>query len=609
MNGAVAPALYVISGFTLLTALQHALASRGASAGLRPVHQLFATMCLLFAAMIFCRAEAYGAEAVDAFIELRRWEATFLVAALPFFLWFVALYTNVRPHRFLALLCLFWVGILVLNFLSPYGIQFAARPDELDYFQLPWGETVVHLQTDTNSPWYLATVLSIQILFYFSLHAAWTIYRRGEHGEGARLGIALFVYLLTAIFNNLVNFGIVDFIHISDFGIVGLIVIMAYQLMQLAYDDNRRAREIMDHLPVAISVKDRQGRYIHINSRFAKMFGVRMDSTRPVSDAEVFHPDLALSFSERDEEVVRTKAEAESEYDYDLGHQKARLKLYQFPIFRGRRLIGLAGLHIDITADRHKDAALEQLRLQVWRTDRLANSSAISKSLAHELSQPLSAILNNAQAGLHFLASDPTNVEEIRDILEDIVRDEKRAGAVVNNLRSMLQNRDEPFGVVDLEAAIREMVDFLHTELIQRSVTLTLELEPEMQVWANKTQIQQVLINLIFNGVEAMEAVGKGCRALSIASWRSGSEASIVVRDCGHGIPPESLDLIFDGFYSTKANGLGIGLEICRGIMESHGGKIFAENNSDQGASFTFSLPISAGAAPRFSDRDGDSSA
>jgi signal transduction histidine kinase len=213
------------------------------------------------------------------------------------------------------------------------------------------------------------------------------------------------------------------------------------------------------------------------------------------------------------------------------------------------------------------------------------------------LSQPLSAILNNAQAGLRFMAKENIDLDEIREILRDIVRDDKRAGAVINGLRSMLQQQETPRANVDLGQCIEEVIELLHTEFVRLSVVVDPMLEDNLTVKANKTQIQQVLLNLMMNAIEAMTEQ-PGERTLKIMLTLDDAKARISICDNGTGIPEGKVKRIFDGFYTTKPQGLGMGLEVCRAIIETHRGAIWAENNPDRGATFSFTLPLDTAKGP-----------
>jgi two-component system sensor kinase FixL len=250
----------------------------------------------------------------------------------------------------------------------------------------------------------------------------------------------------------------------------------------------------------------------------------------------------------------------------------------------------------DITELREAELETRRLRMQLWHSDRVARTGALTASLAHELNQPLAAILSNAQAGLRFLAREPPGMREIRDILADIVRDDKRAGAVISGLRTMVRRQEAGREKLDLAATLREMLDLLHSELIECKVEVNTNCEPGCTVMADKAQIQQVLLNLVMNAIDAMRDQPTDQRRLDLAVVLTDEHAvRTAVRDRGVGIPQEKLATVFDAFWTTKARGMGLGLAVCRSIVEAHGGTIWVDANHDRGVTFQFSLPTAAG--------------
>ncbi len=247
----------------------------------------------------------------------------------------------------------------------------------------------------------------------------------------------------------------------------------------------------------------------------------------------------------------------------------------------------------DVTERRHLEAETRRLQMQLWHADRVAQTGALTGSLAHELNQPLAAILSNAQAGLRFLARDNPDLEEIRAILSDIVRDDKRAGAVISGLRSMLRQQEAERVRVDLAGTLGEMLELLNSELLTHQVEVDTDFESGCTVLADKAQLQQVVLNLAMNAIEAMREQPAGARRLALSVARAGEgQVQVAVRDAGVGIPAEKLATVFDAFWTTKAQGMGLGLAICRSIVESHGGAIWVEANQDRGVTFYFRLPV-----------------
>jgi signal transduction histidine kinase len=223
---------------------------------------------------------------------------------------------------------------------------------------------------------------------------------------------------------------------------------------------------------------------------------------------------------------------------------------------------------------------------------------ALSASIAHELNQPLGAILNNAGAAEMLINVDPPPMQEIQDILGDIKRDDQRASAVITRIRALLHKSGFELRKVDLNCSVAEAVSFLVAEASVRGVELQSEFEPSLPpVRADAVQVQQVVINLALNGMDAMrEDVGRARTLLVRTTKINNAAAEVSVADNGPGIPGDRLDTVFEPFYTTKLDGMGLGLSISRTIVEAHGGVIRAENADRGGAIVRFTLPFSLAA-------------
>ena len=252
----------------------------------------------------------------------------------------------------------------------------------------------------------------------------------------------------------------------------------------------------------------------------------------------------------------------------------------------------MMGAAVDISEAKQSATEMQGLRLQLWHMDRVAHTGAITASLAHELNQPLTGILSTAQAGLRFTASGNADCALIREMLSNIVHDTKRAAGVINGLRAMLGRKETRRGSIDLAATTQEVLDLVHSELISRQVQACQDLEPDLTVVADKGQIQQVLLNLVMNALEAMQDQPAEQRHLKLALARTETgEALVSLRDSGPGVPEGGQDKLFEAFWTTKKQGMGIGLAVSRSIIESHGGRLWFTNNTDRGATFYFSFP------------------
>jgi signal transduction histidine kinase len=236
----------------------------------------------------------------------------------------------------------------------------------------------------------------------------------------------------------------------------------------------------------------------------------------------------------------------------------------------------------------------QRLRQDLAHVGRVFTIGELTASLAHELNQPLTAILSNAQAAQRILASDRADLAEIREILGDIVEDDKRAGEVIHRLRGFLKKSNLELSTLDVGELVSQVARLVSSDAIIRNVVIRLELAPGLPpVSGDRVQLQQVILNLLMNGLDAMRDSGEGERTLVLRTFRGGPPASVVVavEDSGVGIDEADLEHVFHAFYTTKPEGLGMGLAIARSIVEAHGGRLEARNNPGRGATFSFTLP------------------
>ena len=223
--------------------------------------------------------------------------------------------------------------------------------------------------------------------------------------------------------------------------------------------------------------------------------------------------------------------------------------------------------------------------------------SMMAASLAHEVTQPIAAARNNAQAALNFLGKSPPDLNEVREALGCVVRDADRAGDIINRVRDHIKKSHLRKDRFDLNTAIGEVIGLTRGAIVKNGVLLQTRLaEGLLPVPGDRVQLQQVLLNLILNAVEAMESVEAGARQLLITSAQNQPNSVLVaVRDSGPGINPNDVERVFEAFYTTKSSGMGMGLSICRSIIANNGGRLWAEANDPRGAVFQFTVPSAEG--------------
>lgn len=237
------------------------------------------------------------------------------------------------------------------------------------------------------------------------------------------------------------------------------------------------------------------------------------------------------------------------------------------------------------------EEALRRMRTEMAHVMRVMTMSELAASIAHEINQPLSAIVNNGSACLRWLASNPPNVAEASEAARDIVRDGNRASEIITRIRALLKKTETAKVPLDINQTIEEVARLARHEAATRGVAIRTELTPNLpRVSGDRVQLQQVILNLVMNGIEATASVANPRKLLIRSSQDESGNVLVAVSDTGVGLDQEEFEKIFDAFYSTKSQGLGMGLAISRSIVEDHGGELLAAPNDGRGTTFRFTL-------------------
>jgi C4-dicarboxylate-specific signal transduction histidine kinase len=246
----------------------------------------------------------------------------------------------------------------------------------------------------------------------------------------------------------------------------------------------------------------------------------------------------------------------------------------------------------DITEKQRAEQEVAMQRRQLAHLGRVALVGELSGALAHELNQPLAAILANARAARRMLDPGRFDPQELRSILDDIVADDRRAADVIRRVRALIRRDEAELQPVMLSDLVNDVLDLAHSDLVERMVAVTTVFAKDMpEIMADRVQLQQVVLNLIVNACDAMTHTPPDERRITITTVDEGEVVHLAVADCGTGIRSDAVDAVFEPFVTSKENGLGLGLTICRSIVDAHGGRLYASNNDGRGATFHMVLP------------------
>lgn len=485
-----------------------------------------------------------------------------------------------------------------------------------------WGGETISIAEGALNPWYVVALLSVLTLAAFVLDAAFTLWR--ENTETSRRRAILFsgsitFFLLTCTCHGaLVNAGIINSPYIVGISFVPILIAMSYELshdmlhsvqiaqqLQASEAELRTSKQRMDLAASAAELRLWEWDIVHdqiwSTDKSFRLYGI--DDEQKIS----FDHFLSILY-EQDRGQVKLEVEKaiqgngnyESEYRVMMPDERMRWFNSRGRIeFDGTQPLRMLGVSIDISRRKQAEQEVQQQRHELTHLSRVTMLGEISGSLAHELNQPLTAILSNAQAAKRFLARDKTDIDEVQDILNDIIAEDKRAGDVILRLRQLLKKGGNvPFLALDVNDVVREVLKLTHSDLVNHNITVNVDLMQKLPaVLGDHVQLQQVLLNLTMNACDAMSHNEATNRRITIRTeLATDNKVRVSVSDRGPGIPVENITSIFEPFFTTKKQGMGMGLAICHTIITAHGGQLWASNDIDSGAIFYWTLPLLPGA-------------
>jgi two-component system, LuxR family, sensor kinase FixL len=545
-------------------------------------------------------------EALIRWIHVPVWVLTIAFVA------FVRLYLHVGRPWLAWSICGLRTLVLILNFILTPNLNFR-RITGLRHFS--WGGEMISVPFGVANPWGLLSSLSLLLLLIFFVDATITVWRRGDRRCALVLGGSMIFGAILAWHVPLVIWGIIDVPFFLCFAYSGVVAAMAYELsydllhaaqlarqLQASEADLRETKKRMELAASAAELGmwmwDIVRDDVWITDKGRALFGFapseKLDFDRFRSRV---HPEDSESVLKAVENSLCTGADYRSEYRAFLPDGQVRWIAgrghVEFDV--SGQPVRMHGASVDIT--RRKQAELEAARQrnEMAHLSRVTILGELSGSITHELNLPLSAILSNAQAAQRILATGDANLVEIRQILSEIISEDKRASEVIRRLRLWLKKGEVQRRSLCINEVVRDVLKLMRSDLINQKITASCKLARNLPtVIGDPVQLQQVLLNLMVNACDAM---GNGntpqCRLLIHTRIEDRSNVVIVsVTDRGTGISERKMEQIFEPFFTTKAKGMGLGLSVCRTIIAAHRGKLWATNNADCGATFYFSLPI-----------------
>jgi two-component system, LuxR family, sensor kinase FixL len=463
------------------------------------------------------------------------------------------------------------------------------------------------------NPWNAFLYAGALALVVFVVDASVRLARRGGHRRAWIVGGSVtFFTLATAAHSALVELGIVSSPYLFSWGFLAILVAMVSELNADVLNAARvgiELRESEQRMELA-SAAANLGMWtwdigrdtVWVTRQARALLGLsQSDELSMAKIAQAIHPDDRELRRRAIEGLLAGGDEYEVEYRVRLDDGEMRWIASRGRVERdvhGKALI-VRGALLDISPRHRIEIELQNMRDALAHASRVSMMGQLASSLAHELSQPLGAIMRNTEAAELYLKKDPPDLEELQAIFVDIRRDEKRAGDVIEGLRGLLKRRSFVPRALAVSDLLETVATLTRTECMARKAQLEVTAATGLPaVMGDPVQLQQVLLNLVLNAADAIRDMPADRRNVEVQAARSGDEVEFAVSDRGPGIDSERLKLLFEPFNTTKPNGLGIGLSISRTIIEAHRGRIWAENNPTEGATFRFTLPLAEEAVP-----------
>ena len=469
---------------------------------------------------------------------------------------------------------------------------------------------VVRVPSGVSNPWMAVGQLGVFLLMIFFADASIAAWRQGRRAAAIVVGSILTLLMLSGGGLSVVLYWAgAQAPNTLTLFCLGIVVVMAYALST----DLLRARQLV----VELSEKEQEAALaaeaanlgtftrnipqdaIEASDEWRELFGFASDDPLSLGALlQKIHVDDRAAFGESMARSIRDRGEQHIEFRVPLpdGRMRWIAAIGRVEFDSHGRPLRSRGACIDITSRKQAEQEMLRLRQDIAHVGRVSVMGQLASALAHEINQPLGAILRNAEAAAIFLQDPSPDLAEIAAILEDIRKDDQRAGAVIDRMRALLRRQEVEMKPLEVPQMLDDVAALLRPDAMARHIALDMDVPPDLpRLRGDRVQLQQVLLNLILNGMDAVGSDAANGRRVAVAARREGRDTlAFSVADTGTGIPSARIERVFDPFFTTKASGIGMGLSISRSIVESHGGRIWAENNAEGGATFRFTLPVAA---------------
>ena len=583
---------------------------------------LFAMTAASTAAFTLCELQQMRVETSEELLSAMRWTHVSLLGVLVSTTWFVMLYLG-AGRRWLA-----WTvsGLRAFYLLVAFLVWGNVNYLEITSLRhVPFLGDSVTVFKGIRNPWMLFGYATMLLILIFVADASVTAWRRGERRKALTIGGSVEFFLaLGTVEAALVHWAQLPIPVLVVPFYLGLVVVMASELSRDVLRATRLVHELqaseaglresqkrtdlaLEAGNLGIWIWDLARNDIWASHSWRTLFGFEPSDPLDIDRVlQRLHPD--------DRQTLRQQ-QAMALAGSNGGTYQTEDRLLcpggttRWISSQGRvefdatgQPVLIRGAARDVTARKQAEQETQLLRQEIAHAGRVSMLGQLASGLAHEINQPLAAILRNAEAAELFLDHPSPDLDEVRAILSDIRSDDERAGHVIDRMRGLLKRQTLDTEHLDVAALVGDVAALVRIDAATRQVKLDITVPRDLpRVRADRVQIQQVLLNLILNGMDALDGTPLEDRRISVTARADVARGvpiiEITVGDAGHGIPADKLAQIFEPFFTTKPNGMGIGLAVSRTIVEAHSGRLWAENGNGGGAVFRFTLPIAEGGA------------